>query len=72
MKGLAILGYSDSDWASSKEDRRSTTGYCFSLNKDGPMVSWKSRKQRTVALGSSEAEYMAITNATQEHYFYPC
>ena len=30
-KGLRITGYSDSDWASSMEDRRSTSGYCFSM-----------------------------------------
>ena len=64
-----ILGHSDSDWASSKEDRKSTTGYCFSLNCDGPLIAWKSRKQPTVALSSCEAEYMALTNATQEAMF---
>ena len=69
QNGLKISGYSDSDWASNKEDRKSTTGYCFSLDKDGPVIVWKSRKQQTVALSSSEAEYMAIAHATQEALF---
>ena len=68
-KGLKIVGHSDSDWASTKEDRRSTTGYVFTLNEDGPLVAWKSRKQHTVALSSCEAEYMALTHATQEAMF---
>jgi hypothetical protein len=66
--GLSLVGYSDSDWASS-EDRRSTTGYYFALNPAGPPVSWKSRKQPTVALSSCEAEYMAFTECVQEACF---
>ena len=67
--GLKIQGHSDSDWASSKEDRRSTTGFGFTMNQNGPMIDWKSRKQHTVALSSCEAEYMALTHATQEAMF---
>ena len=63
--GLGIHGYSDSDWASSA-DRRSTTGYYFALHTSGPPVSWKSRKQPTVALSSCEAEYMALSASAQE------
>ena len=63
--GLALTGYSDSDWASSL-DRRSTSGYYFSLNPKGPPISWKTRKQQTVALSSCEAEYMALSLSTQE------
>ena len=63
---LRLVGFSDSDWASSEDDRRSTTGYYFSLSDVGPAISWKSRKQSTVALSSCEAEYMALTEATQE------
>ena len=65
---LELSGYSDSDWATST-DRRSTTGYCFSLNPSSAPISWKSKKQETVALSTCEAEYMALTAATQEVIF---
>ena len=41
----------------SSSDRRSTSGYYFSLNVNGPPISWKTRKQQTVALSTCEAEY---------------
>jgi hypothetical protein len=58
------VGYSDADWAGDIETRRSTSGYVFVLN--GSCISWRSKKQRTVALSSTEAEYMALSEATQE------
>ena len=66
--GLAISGFSDSDWASAK-DRKSTTGYCFRLNPNSALIAWKSKKQPTTALSTCEAEYMALTAATQEAMF---
>lgn len=60
----SILGYSDADWAGDIIDRRSTTGYVFTLS--GAAVSWKSKKQACVALSTAEAEYMALSNAAQE------
>jgi len=66
--GLKLTGYSDASWGSSDE-RKSITGYCFSLNKNGPLISWKSRKQPTVAISSCEAEYMALAATTQETLF---
>ena len=63
---LKITGFSDSDWASSTEDRRSTSGYVFYLNVNSSPISWKSKKQPTVALSSCEAEYMALGLSTQE------
>ncbi|KAF1334706.1 Integrase catalytic core protein, partial [Globisporangium splendens] len=59
-----LIGYSDADWAGDIETRRSTSGYVFVLN--GGCISWRSKKQRTVALSSTEAEYMALSEATQE------
>lgn len=62
-----IIGYTDADWAANEVDRRSYTGYVFSLGTS--VVSWESRKQRTVALSSAEAEYMAISDACKEGLF---
>ena len=56
--------FSDSDWATSRIDRRSISGY-LSLFANGP-VSWSSRKQPTVALSTMEAEFMALASATCE------
>lgn len=62
--GKPLTGYADADWASCTIDRRSYTGYCFIYG--GAVVSWESRKQRTVALSTCEAELMAITEAMKE------
>lgn len=61
---LDIQGFVDADWASDTIDRRSYTGYAFKLC--GSLVSWESSKQKTVALSSTEAEYMAISEAAKE------
>ena len=66
VNGLRLIGYSDADWAGSKPDRKSTSGYMFTLTHDGPAVSWKSKKQDSVALSTCEAEYMAACAAAQE------
>lgn len=63
---LGIQAYSDADWATDVSDRRSTTGYCVRLNKNSSPVSWKTRKQPTVALSTCEAEYMALASTIQE------
>lgn len=61
-------GFCDADWGSS-QDRRSITGYTFHLFQNGPLISWKCRKQPTVALSTCEAEYMSICAAVQEAKF---
>ncbi len=68
-KPLGLFAYSDSDWASSVEDRKSITGYCFSMTGHGGVISWKSKKQPTVALSTCEAEYMGIGSTTQESLY---
>lgn len=64
---LSVTGYVDADWASNQLDRRSYTGYVFRVGNSA--VSWESRKQRTVALSSTESEYMAICEGAKEAIF---
>ena len=64
MVGQHVVRYCDSDYAGDLDKRRSTTGYVFTLAR--APVSWKSTLQSTVALSTTEAEYMAITEAVKE------
>lgn len=59
-----LIGYVDADFANDPIDRRSYTGFVFKMS--GGAVSWECNKQKTVALSSTEAEYMAITEASKE------
>jgi hypothetical protein len=52
-----LIGYSDSDYAGCKIDRKSTSGGCHLLGR--PLVSWTSKNQNSVALSTIEAEYIA-------------
>lgn len=62
--GKEIECYTDADWGSSIDDRRSYTGYLFKMANAA--TSWETKKQRTVALSSTEAEYMSLTEAAKE------
>jgi hypothetical protein len=59
-----LIGYADADWASDVNDCKSTSGYTFKLA--GAAVSWSSKKQTSVALSSTEAEYISGAHATKE------
>ena len=59
-----LLGYADADWGGCLETRRSTTGHTFSWL--GGTVSWKSRRQTTMALSSTQAEVLATTDAAKQ------
>ena len=53
---LDLVAYTDSDFVGSKLDQKSTSGYCQILR--GCLISWVSKKQHSVALSTTEAEYV--------------
>jgi hypothetical protein len=60
---ISLVGFCDEDWAGDTH-RRSTTGYVFFVGREA--VSWKCKKQPTIALVTTEEEYMAISQCTKE------
>lgn len=61
---IGFEGYSDADWTGDVSDQKSTSGYLFKLA--GDTISWGSKKQTSVSLSTSEAEYIALSLAIQE------
>lgn len=59
-----LIGYCDADWAGDVDKRRSTTGYVFKAQ--GCAISWSTRRQPTIALSSTEAEFMSMVATIQE------
>jgi hypothetical protein len=58
-KDLSLIAYTDADWAGCIDDRRSTSGATFYLGEC--LVSWLSKKQSSISLSTTEAEYIAAT-----------
>jgi len=61
------FSFSDSDWAGDKDNRRSINGFIIFLC--GVPIVWQSKQQKTIALSSSEAEFVAISEAVKEILF---
>jgi hypothetical protein len=59
---LYLIGFTDSDWAGDSIDHKSTSGYSLGLGF-GP-ISWSSKKQDSIALSSTKAEYRGVVNIT--------
>jgi len=57
-----LVAYSDSDWGQDHEHHKSTTGYFTMLAQE--ITSWLSCKQKSVALSSTKAEYMALSDCS--------
>jgi ribonuclease HI len=61
---LSVKGYTDASYLNDSDDSKSQSGYVFVMN--GGAVSWKSSKQDTVTSSSTEAEYIAASEAVKE------
>ena len=58
-----------SDWGN-LDDRKSICGFCFRLAENNQMISWKSKKQNSVALSTCKAEFIAISLGNQEALYF--
>lgn len=61
---FGLIGYADSNYVGDPEDRKSVMGHCFFIN--GAIVSWCSKKQRTVSTSTTKAEYIALGHASRK------
>ena len=61
---LRPIGFTDSDFAGDQDDRKSTSGYVFTLGNGA--ISWRARKQPLVAFSTVEAEYIGASDAAKE------
>ncbi|XP_075157670.1 uncharacterized protein LOC142230938 [Haematobia irritans] len=59
-----LQGYAYASWAEDAKDRKSNSGYIFQIN--GGAISWSFRKQTSVSLSSTEAEFIALSEACKE------
>ena len=63
-KHLDLVAFTDADWAGDQDDRKSTSAYFTLLG--GNLVTWKSKKQKVVALSGVEAEFRGIAKGVIE------
>ena len=61
---LMLSAFSDADWGSKKDNRRSTSGVMVMIN-NSPVI-FNSKRQGSVSLSTAEAEYVALTLCVQE------
>jgi hypothetical protein len=61
---LDLVAYTDADWAGDRDSRKSTSGYFTLIG--GNLVTWRSKKQKVVALSSAEAEFRGVAKGITE------
>ena len=64
LSDLGLEAFADADWAADKENRASISGYV--VKACGGPISWRSRKQKSIACSTMEAEYVSIAEACKE------
>ncbi|XP_043710418.1 secreted RxLR effector protein 161-like [Telopea speciosissima] len=64
LEQLSVVGYTDSDFQTDKDDKKSTLGMIFMMGGGG--VIWRSAKQKSTADSTIKAEYIAASDATKE------
>lgn len=62
-----LCAYTDADWGNNCIDRKSYTGYVIKIGQN--TTNWESRKQRSVALSSTEAKYISIADVSKDLCF---
>ena len=65
---FSLHGYSDADFANCLDTRRSFSGYCFMLGD--AVISWRTQKQQSVAVSTTEAKYMALSLTSRQAVWY--
>ena len=63
---LDFLNFSDADWVENRDNRRTTSGFCFELSESSGAISWSCKAQKTVARSTAEAEFNSVVEASKE------
>ena len=63
-KNSGVVGYTDSNFVGCVDSRKSTTRYCFKFGNGA--ISWKSKLQECTTTSTTEAEYVAASDAAKE------
>jgi len=62
----SVVGFKDSDWASSSSDSQSQSGHILLMHQHCGTISWQSQQHNLIALSTVEAQYIAYSKASRE------